>query len=81
MLPSPWPHGWCCVPDAEANARAVKFPAVYDGVHVIATAIARPDQVDIVTAPGHVLEIPLDVWKTLAPFLTVAAHTRRGCEK
>lgn len=75
----PWPHAdrWRPVPDAEPNTRTIKFPAVYRDVSVLATAIARHDQIDIVPAPGVVLEIPLEVWQTIAPFLTAAALVRR----
>lgn len=67
---------WRPVPDAQPNTRTLAFPAVYNGVQIIGTAIARQGQIDIVPVPGVVLEIPLDAWRGMAPFLTAAALTR-----
>lgn len=77
MLPRPWKPGWKVVADAEPNTRSVAFPAVWDGVHVIATATARDGQVDIIPVPGLTLEIPLEAWRGIAPFMTAAALVRR----
>lgn len=74
MLP---PSGsWRPVPDATPGSRTFAFPAEWDGVAVIATAVAHDDQIDLYPVPGHRLEIPLRTWNALVPVLTVAAHTR-----
>lgn len=65
------------MPDADPSAKSISFPAVYDGVHVIVTATAYEDQIDLYPVPSKRLEIPLEIWRTMAPFLTAAAHTRR----
>jgi hypothetical protein len=64
------------VPAVDPTSRSIEFPAVYNGVQVIATAIAHSDQVTIVPAPGQLLEVELHVWEALVPRVTVAAHTR-----
>lgn len=77
MLPRCWPRGWRSVPDADPGSKSIGFPAVWDGVHVIATARADSQQITITPVAGKDLEIQLDVWESIAPFLTIAAHTRR----
>lgn len=61
------------MPDAEPNSRTIAFPAVWDGVHVLVSATAHNDQITLRPVPSLTLEIPLDVWRTVAPFLTAAA--------
>lgn len=72
MLPWPERH-WDIVPSAEPFVRTVKFPCVYRGTRLLATATARSDQIDLEPLAGVRLEVPLEVWKRLAPYLTALA--------
>jgi hypothetical protein len=73
VLPSSKRHGWLFVPTAEPGSRTIAFPAVYDGVHVLVSATAHNDQISLDPVPGKRLEVSLEVWMTVAPFLTAVA--------
>lgn len=77
MLPRSCRTGWTPVADAEPNTRSLAFQCIWDGVQVVATATARHGQIDLTFVPGKTVEIPLDVWRGMAPWLTAAALTRR----
>jgi hypothetical protein len=62
--------------ESDPSSRAIEFPVVYNGVQVIATALAHSDQVTITLGdPEQMLEIELHVWDQLVPRVTVAAHS------
>ena len=73
MLRSSKRHGWLFVPTAEPGSRSIAFPAVYDGVHVLVSATAHNDQISLDPIPGKRLEVSLEVWMSVAPFLTAVA--------
>lgn len=82
MTVLPWPgRRWELVPCAEPGTTAVRFPAVYRGIHLQCTAKAGDNQVTLEPLAGVELEIPLDVWMSLAPYMTVAALTARDDEQ
>lgn len=69
------------MPATDAASHTIEFPALYNGAQVIATAVARADQIDIVPVSGVLIEVELHVWEQLATRAIVAAHTRSSPPK
>lgn len=70
--------GWVSdVADSNPAAKSFRFDACWNGVQVLATAVARHDQIELYPVPGVCLEIPLAGFGELASKLMIAAHTRQ----
>lgn len=70
----PWPgRKWEIVPTAEPGTTAVRFPAVYRGIQLQCTAKASRGQVTLEPLAGVELEIPLEVWMQITPYMTAVA--------
>lgn len=63
------------MPATDPGSHTIEFPVLYNGVQVIATAVARADQIDIVL-PGVLIEVELHVFEQLATRAVIAAHSK-----